>query len=72
MKDEKVTLSVPISRYKNFNKKNPYMRLGQEFYNFMSFHKVVSEPNKAFCDKLYVADDAKANEMIQSIIDHHN
>lgn len=69
---EGITLSVPLSRYKRFRKQNPYMRLGQEFYNFMDFHKVVSEPNKSFCDKLYIVDDAKATKMIESIVDHNN
>lgn len=69
---EGITLTVSLSQYKRFRKQNPYMRLGQEFYNFMNFHKIVAEPNKSFCDKLYVADDAKATKMIQSIIDYNN
>lgn len=72
MENKQVTLTIPVSRYKRFVKKNEFMRFGQEFYNYMDLHKIVSEPNKSFCDKLYVADDAKAHKMIQSILDHNS
>lgn len=70
--NERVTLSIPATRVEAFRKPLNAMRWGQAFYGYMDFHKVTHPANKAWCDRLYQADDATAKKMVESVTDHAN
>ena len=65
-------LSIPATRVKAFRKTLNGLRWGQEFYGFMELHKLTSPAAKAWCDKLYNADDETAKKMVASVTDHAN
>ena len=49
----------------SFRKKNPDLRYGQEFHQFMQLDKIENPADKEFCDRLYEADGEKAISMIR-------
>lgn len=65
-------LSIPATRVKAFRKPLNGMRWGQAFYGHMELHKLTSPTTKAWCDKLYNADDETAKKMVESVTDHAN
>lgn len=46
-----------------------HLRLGQHFHNWAELHKVVNPEDKAFCDRLYNADDNRAGRMLVYAMD---
>lgn len=64
-------LTFPKSAVERFRHRNLALRYGQAFHQHMKLEKVVGA-DKAFCDKLYNADEAIARAMIASRIDHVN
>ena len=52
-----------------FRKKNPNLRYGQEFHQFMQLDKIENPADKEFCDRLYEADGEKAIAMINERMD---
>lgn len=60
-------IEFPLTRYTAFRKQfNPDagLRLGQAFHTYMQLDKCVQD--KAFCDRLYNADETTARRMIES------
>lgn len=57
-----------IAKFKHLNK---HKRYGQDFYDHFKLHKITGS-NKAFCDKLYNANDEIAKAMIASRTDKNN
>lgn len=53
----------------SFRKKNPALRYGQEFHQFMQLDKIENPADKEFCDRLYEADGEKAIAMIRERTD---
>jgi len=53
----------------SFRKKNPNLRYGQEFHQFMQLDKIENLADKEFCDRLYEADGEKAIAMINERMD---
>lgn len=54
-----------------FKHHNKALRYGQAFHQYAKLEKVVGS-EKVFCDRLYVADDKTAKQMIASRLDPNN
>ena len=54
-----------VDRFQHIHK---VLRWGQAFYNYFNLNKVQGE-DKAFCDKLYNADEVTAKAMVASRTD---
>lgn len=67
-----MALSIPISCFRRFEKKDNGQRWGQQFYEYMELHKVTSPFDKVWCDALYNASDVTARQMVLNAIDHGN
>lgn len=65
-------ITIPLSTYKKFHRKNKALRWGQEFYIFMEFDKITNSEDKIFVDKLYIVKDETAMAMIKEKIDYGN
>lgn len=61
-------LTFPKSLTDRFRHNNKALRYGQAFHRFMRLEKLKFPADKAFCDKLYNADDETAKAMIASRI----
>lgn len=66
------SLRIPHTRYVEFLKCHehdyPGLRFGQAFHTYMKFERVVND--KGFFDKLYIANDVEARDMILSLLDY--
>jgi len=65
-------LRIPRSRMKQFRRKFPQMRYGQELHNYLELYKSSDPRNKRFGDALYMADKATAEALIKLVIDEEN
>ncbi len=65
-------IMFPKSRVDAFTHQNKHLRWGQAFHHFMRLDKVDHPQDREFCDRLYNADDAKAQAMVQSRLDREN
>lgn len=61
-------LQFSKSEVDKFRHQNKAKRWGQAFYDHFKLHKVQGS-DKAFCDKLYNADEATAKSMVASRTD---
>jgi hypothetical protein len=48
---------------------NKALRYGQEFHQYMKLEKVSNPLDKAYCDRIYYAEDSLAKGLIQSRTD---
>ncbi len=71
-----VTIEFPKTRFDAFCQeiKTPNgQRLGQRFYDYMELHKVTSQANKVWADRLYnISNDEAALFMIRCRLDHNS
>ena len=65
-----ITITIPRSRYNQFQRVPNAQRWGQQFYEFMELHKVTDPDNKIWCDLLYNASDRTARQMVLASLDH--
>lgn len=64
------TLTIPLSRLEAFRRTHLGKRWGQEFYDYMQFHKVTNPENKAFVERLYQEPlEGRARAMVQERLD---
>lgn len=60
------------SRVDAFRHLNKSLRWGQAFHGYMKLEKITDIQDKAFCDRLYYADNEKAKAMVRSRLDKEN
>lgn len=67
------SFTIPYSRVQSFRlalDPRSQLRVGQAFHIFAELHKM--QQDRAFCDRLWQADDETAWSMIESITDYQN
>jgi hypothetical protein len=65
-------LTFSKSSVDKFVHRNKVLRWGQAFHRQFKLDKVTNPQDKAFCDKLYNADESTAKAMIQSRLDRNS
>jgi len=61
-------ITIPLSRLAGF-RHNPTQRYGQAIYDHLQLNKVQNPDQKAWCDKLYNAENQTARRMVLEATD---